>query len=542
MEPVDSTVTLINNDEQHIVNDEVQEDIDKDAVRGLPKVFVGDRPFAKSLAGAIAALHRTNNPRKVFRFAGGLARVRADEKGIYSVERFNPARMRSRLIRVADFIKMTKSGERPIAPPGDLIQTILMQEGWLFPPLKGLLETPTLRLDGTVLDTPGYDESSGLYLCPVDGLTVPDIPETPTREDAVRSVGVVQEVFADFPFDSEASRANAIGLLLTPAVRPAIDGPIPLASIDAPQAGTGKSLIADLLCMVHTGRPAAMIGGPNQNSETEIDKRITAMLVAGRRHITFDNCDGAFKSSALARALTARVWEGRRVGFSQMLRAPQEAVWVVTGNNVRPAGDLARRSYQIRLDARMVRPWERSGFLHPNLMEWVSKNRGKILGALLTMARAWFAAGQPTARNAVRLGSFERWVEIVSGILEFCGVDGFLDNRDDYMDNSDPDEAEFEQFLMVLADTFAGETFTVRDLLEPETWLRVQPFVPDSVRPGEAGNGLAKRMGQLLARYRGTRFGADGLHVVSVGRDGHTKVVRWGVRNSSDETAEEVGN
>jgi hypothetical protein len=57
-------------------------------------------------------------------------------------------------------------------------------------------------------------------------------------------------------------------------------------------------------------------------------------------------------------------------------------IWVGTGNNVRVGADLRRRCYWIRLDAEVARPWERSGFRHPNLRQWTRERRGQLVDAL----------------------------------------------------------------------------------------------------------------------------------------------------------------
>jgi hypothetical protein len=55
-------------------------------------------------------------------------------------------------------------GFRPIEPPAPLAASLLAMVGeWRLPVLTGLVTAPTLRADGTLLDSPGYDAASGLY-------------------------------------------------------------------------------------------------------------------------------------------------------------------------------------------------------------------------------------------------------------------------------------------------------------------------------------------------------------------------------------------
>ena len=66
-----------------------------------------------------------------------------------------------------------------------------------------------------------------------------------------------------------------------------INGPTPLRLIDAPDAGSGKGLLADVLSRVSTGREAAVT--VLSKDEDEVDKRVTALLSTGTPFILLDN-------------------------------------------------------------------------------------------------------------------------------------------------------------------------------------------------------------------------------------------------------------
>ena len=68
-----------------------------------------------------------------------------------------------------------------IDPPLQLVRMLLVRERrWTIPRVGGIITTPTLRADGSLLAAPGYDPRSELYLLP--GLQLP----CPTREEAPR--------------------------------------------------------------------------------------------------------------------------------------------------------------------------------------------------------------------------------------------------------------------------------------------------------------------------------------------------------------------
>ena len=70
------------------------------------------------------------------------------------------------------------SGFRRIEPPKQIAEQLLaMVSDWPFPPVIGLIACPTLRPDGSVLTTTGYDPVTGYVLD--YNFTLPPIPEKP---------------------------------------------------------------------------------------------------------------------------------------------------------------------------------------------------------------------------------------------------------------------------------------------------------------------------------------------------------------------------
>ena len=65
-------------------------------------------------------------------------------------------------------------------------------------------------------------------------------------------------------------------------------------------------------------------------------------------------------------------------------------------------------------------------------MGWVRANRGRLVAACLTLGQAWIAAGRPRGRRSI--GSYEAWAQVLGGVLEVAGIEGFLGNLDEMMD------------------------------------------------------------------------------------------------------------
>src|SRR5262249_30619149 len=122
--------------------------------------------------------------------------------------------------------------------------------------------------------------------------------------------------------------------------------------------------------------------------------------------VVYDNVVHQIKSAQLSKALTAEIWADRILGRNASVSLPVNCSWIATGNNIRLGGDIPRRCYWVQMDAKCARPSERTGFRHNPLKDWVRANRPALVSALLTLARAWFAADCPTPAVPV-LGSFE---------------------------------------------------------------------------------------------------------------------------------------
>jgi len=268
--------------------------------------------------------------------------------------------------------------------------------------------------------------------------------------------------------------------------------------------------------------------------DEEWRKNITGELLAGSTFIVIDNVTWELRSGALERVLTAEVWRDRRLGATEQVEAPNRATWVANGNNLSVGGDLPRRCYWIRLDAQMSRPWERTGFRHTHLRAWVRAHRGELVAALLTLARAWYAAGQPAPQKAPTMGSYEDWVNIVGGILAHAGVRGFLGNQDALYNWVAREDDEWWRFLLAWESTFGDQKVTVAKITEhlsksvEGTNLRLSlpgKLVDAWSKASQSGqySGFARRLGWQLRKMLDVRVGDRNLHIELGGKEKHTQ-------------------
>jgi hypothetical protein len=355
--------------------------------------------------------------------------------------------------RAAHWWKHDKRGRRgeeweEALPPKWAIDALQDRKHWPFPPLEGIVCSPTLRPDGSLLNVPGYDPDTGLYL-DLNGTQYPTIPARPTLDDARTALGHLQEPLRDFPFAEPWHFSATLAAILSLVCRFAIQGNVPLFAIRANTRGSGKSLLADVVSIIGTGRGAPR--WPQVTEDEEERKRLLTVALAGYTVIHIDNVTKPLGSPALDLALTAPSFSDRILGKHDSREAPLSMVWLASGNNMQFKGDTARRIVPIDLDPKMEKPEERTGFTHSPLIPWVQQERPRLTVAALTILKAYFAAGHPS-QGLTPMGSFEQWSDLIRQALIWAGEDDPNEGRKDIEAESDP---EYER-LATLLDAWAA--------------------------------------------------------------------------------------
>lgn len=504
--------------------------------KDMPTIIVTNRFLGDISDQAAKALAAANEKEpRIFNRGGALVKVaKVSEKNAHGevitrpvVQAMNENMLRGELARSANYIKIVKETTmKPCSPPLDATKDILSRTDWPLPLLRGVTHVPIMRTDGRVVAAPGYDPVSSLYYAPGnDLLDFPGIPENPDNATVNAAVELLEGIICDFPFDSEASKANALAGIITPVLRDSINGHVPLQLVDKTKPGTGASLYADSISLIATGLPAYMTTQPTgREKENEWRKRITAILIDDRPVVVVDNLEGIFESPTLCALLTSTYWSDRLLGRNESAYLQHRICWMATGNNIRLGGDLPRRCYKIRLDARMARPWQRDTqkFKHPNLLEFVKNSRGRLLAAIYTLARTWILAGRPMPKRVPTMGSFEEWSRTIGGILEFAGVNGFLSNLNKMYDDAETGQG-IEGFLGACYDVFWGKPLTAREIKrELKKNEELQDSLPDWLDYEDKG--FTRQLGNLFASKEGAYF-SNG---VKLERDGtKNRAARW---------------
>jgi putative DNA primase/helicase len=297
-----------------------------------------------------------------------------------------------------------------IDPPRDVVeQTGAMIGSWPFPPLYGVSGTPTLRPDGSVLATAGYDPATGLVL--FDPPPMPPIPDRPTMRDALDALALLDGLLIEFPFANVASRSVAISMLMTPVLRGALAPAVPMHCITAPEAGTGKSYLQDIACYIAVGDRCAVLSVANEAAETE--KRLIGAALTQQSIIALDNVSELLMGDFLCQVTERPLLQVRPLGTSDLIRIANTFTVFANGNNLTIGADQVRRTVQCALDANMETPEGRAFRANPIAM--IRADRGKYVAACLTIARAYIAAGRPG--RLPPSASYEGWSDTVRSAL-----------------------------------------------------------------------------------------------------------------------------
>jgi hypothetical protein len=475
----------------------------------------------------VLALMADNRLPDLYKRSGGPVWVHTDDNGSPVMQQLGSDNLRAYLAdHVTSYVVKTDPRTETSEEIRELFMpktcgTILGRKDWPLPPLRGVVTSPVVRPDGSLIQTPGYDQATGLYLHPRVPLRRLQ-PHVSTESLATARRIVLDEMLHDFPWVQPADRAHFLGALLTPILRPYFYGPTPMFIITATAPGSGKSLLKDILKALYGIADTAW-----PENDTELRKSITTQLyTTGQPVVVLDNLPNGhvIKSPVLSALLTQEHWGDRVLGSTASVTMPNDRLWVLTGNGMRTGGDNGRRAMWVRLDPNCPDPDQRDGFRVGDLRPWLRANASTVVAALVTMVRAWLADGARTIRT--RKGDYSEWATILAGLLAFLGVDGWMADRDDLV-GQDDELLEWAAFLTAWLDKLGAEAQPVSTVL-----AALHDTVPRDARTGEPPN--ANILGHWLKARDGRYFG-DVKPVLVLDR--RNKRNLWRVQASTSRTA-----
>jgi hypothetical protein len=390
------------------------------------------------------------------------------------------------------FVRLDQNGVPRSAEPSSFVMRALMRAFTGMPEIRRVIRVPVLSKDLTIRAEAGYDPGLRSWIDPPMELETPPKVDEITDDMVDEAKAILFEAIRDFPFSDafngedphsiksedvdedgfpmpnldrgRASRQVAFAMMIQPFVQDYIDAPTPAYLIDKSKQGTGAGFLADCISYPFNGAFSSALA--LSENEEEVRKHITSALHAGDAVSFIDNIRHRIVSASLAAVLTANVWKDRKLGATEILTVPNRTMWVIAGNDVKAAAEIVRRLIPLRLDAATANPaFDRkvgTDFKH-QLATWLPENRLQMIWAIHVLLLNWVKKGCP--RGSRVINSFDRWSEVMCGIMEAAGFTEFLRTPELYRITEDTETAEQANIISFIYENFGEDKFTVNELL-----------------------------------------------------------------------------
>jgi putative DNA primase/helicase len=304
----------------------------------------------------------------------------------------------------------------------DLIRVLRNEGQTIFPVISALIHTPTLRHDGSILQTPGFDESTGLLFEPQGAAFLP-VPEQPTKADAEAALNVLLYPLREFPFEgrkgeASASRSVALAFILLAPVRQSFLF-APGTSFDAPTSRTGKGKLVNFTHMIAYGHRAVVDNWTTD--EVENEKMLGAILLKGVGALAIDNIERPLGGGLISKILTEEKISVRILGKSELPNTEPCLLVSFTGNNSKFKKDITARLLRCRLDAGLENPEEREFDFDP--LQYAKAHRPELVQAVLTILRAYIVHCQNGGARpeCSPFGDYVEWSRFIREPLLWLG-------------------------------------------------------------------------------------------------------------------------
>jgi hypothetical protein len=437
----------------------------------------------------------------LYRNGDALVEVNAADARMQTLE---PEGVGLRLQRRFKVERLKQGAPAPADLPPRVLKALLSETPALpIPSLNAVVRGPFALADGSVIDSPGYDPVSQVVY-------VADTPYPPqarrelSLEEAKEALRRLWHPVSLFPLKSDVDRGILLAGMLSTVVRPSISI-APGYAITAHTAGTGKTLLAQVLGALQTGAPVA--SSPLPRDEEERRKHLFAILRQGSQYLLYDNAErgSQLDSAVLANLLTSSEIEARVLGVSNVERRPNRLTVVLTGNNLILCGDLNRRFLPINIDADVEHPWTREFPFHP--VNYVLAHWLELRIAALELIQAWRNSGAPKCLGAT---GFPEWDTVVRSVVVWAGENldigvGFADPAEaikaSYAD--DPETEFLGQLLRAWRGVFRDDEVLLKEIEEVVSKADLEQF------PGEETE-QPQEQTQALLEARSAILGAGG--------------------------------
>jgi hypothetical protein len=420
------------------------------------------------------------------------------------------AHVKAELSDCADWY-VVKDGKPTSAPVHDgAVSAVLAAADW--PDLKiirGIINSPIFRRDGSILQTPGYDPASEIYYDDSSCKNLAAISPDPSKSDCAKALADLRYVLKDFPFpDPDLAFAVWLSAIFTRLMRFAFSGNVPMFAVDAGMSSSGKGLVALSAIMISTGYVGETVSGDVIKDDAEFDRRLGQHIAAGEQSLVLDNVirGTVIGGSAIEAYFTSPVFSTRRIGTSDSIKQEKTGftdlqIWA-TQNGLELSADMARRSLVIAINDKTGAPSDRKP-TEKDLIEHCRIHRTRYLRAALTLLAGFYAARERGWDASLPpFASFDAW-SIVRQAVVWCGLpDPFLARG---KAANTPDDDDFT-FLLGHMHKMIGEQETlvcdIADKLVERKFALARKFLSEK-KVKVSGDGVANSLGAFIKKHKG---------------------------------------
>ena len=406
-----------------------------------------------------------------------------------------PQQLAGLLVTIVEFRLVGSEGDRTEPLP------IRYASAWLHHPheFQRLPEitvwtTNPIYVQGWRLVEPGYDRETGTFYAG---------PRVEPRD----TTGHLDRVLAEFCFSTPADRSNYVGLLLTTLLVSKFRESKPAGLFTANQAAVGKTMLAQIVAIIRSGRTVQT--ATYIRDDTELEKRLGAIVHDGATTIILDNAKStrggrsAFITSAcLERAITDPIISFRLLGHSANIRVENSHIFLITANTPHVGRDLITRSIPIQLWHDGDPTKRRFELADPE--GYAQQHRTEILGELLGMVERWKTAGMTLADLGHRFNK-RGWANVVGGILQATGYSDFLANLDEAAAEFDQQRQDVSEMVAHMA-MEPDQEYRATDLVEV---CETAELLAGDISGGKkirSARSKSTRLGVVMSQYVNEQF------------------------------------
>ena len=294
-----------------------------------------------------------------------------------------------------------------------------------------------------IVTEPGI-HSSGVYLNPRN---TAQIAPYKNLKDADY---ILQDVFMDFPYATQASLSNTIAQLISGCMRFAIGTDMPPIALTTSQThGSGKTMETDCIHAILYGYTANW--SSRISTLDEYRKTLLTHAIAGDPMVCFDNLNEKLNIEALASVATARRLSGRILHTMSNITVHNYMQICINGTALDVSTEIADRTIW-KVMSTHEKSMEREFKYKAIIDTQVIPNRPAILSAIFTYIQNWITKGCPVSETKPKMHRAKVWAALIGGILEdTIWGDGFLSNTNEQRIQADTTYVRWSHTIRELA-------------------------------------------------------------------------------------------